>query len=181
MKLKKLIADFANWIFIGFTLFGFLLIYLGTGARGRHKSGEPNIYFILIGIILIVPFLIYLLKAHIQVGQSEDAETKRIATLIKTGDRIKVDLKDLEIQNNSYKQEIEVGSGYNGRNEYIDVNHNVILINVRYKNNPIRYELNIDMEVTKLRMHFAIQKETELYVDPTNPSNHYLDLRFLYT
>ena len=180
MDIKKILSDFAGWIFTGLTLFGFLLIYVGIGARGRYRAGgETNFYFVAVGIVLILPFLIYMLKTKILLNKEEDEESKRIADLIRTGDRVIVNLDNLEIQSNSYKQEIEVGSGYNTRNEYIDVNHNVILIDVPYNNDSIKYKLNIDMDTTKLKMHFAIKKETELYVDSTNPNNNYLDLRFL--
>ncbi|MCF1192030.1 hypothetical protein LRR18_10590 [Mangrovimonas sp. AS39] len=180
MNIKKILSDFGSWIFAGLTFLGFIIIYAGIGARGRYKAtGETNFYFIAVGIVLILPYLIYMLKTTILFNKAEDEESKRIADLIRTGDKVIVNLDNLEIHCNSYKQEIEVGGGYNARNEYIDVNHNVILIDVQYNNDSIKYKLNIDMDTTKLKMHFAIKKETELYVDSTNPNNNYLDLRFL--
>lgn len=180
MNIKKILSDFGSWIFAGLTFLGFIIIYAGIGGRGRYKAtGETNFYFIAVGIVLILPYLIYMLKTTIHFNKAEDEESKRIADLIRTGDKVIVNLDNLEIHSNSYKQEIEVGGGYNTRNEYIDVNHNVILIDVPYNNDSIKYKLNIDMDTTKLKMHFAIKKETELYVDSTNPNNNYLDLRFL--
>ena len=180
MNLKKILSDFGSWIFAGLTFLGFIIIYAGIGGRGRYRStGETNFYFVAVGIFLILPFLIYMLKTKILLKKSEDEESKRITDLISTGDKVIVNLDNLEIQSNSYKQEIEVGSGYSTRNEYIDVNHNVILINVPYKNESIKYKLNIDMDTTRLKMHFAIKQETELYIDPKNPNNNYLDLKFL--
>ena len=180
MNLKKILSDFASWIFTGLTFLGFIIIYAGIGGRGRYNTtGETNIYFIAVGIVLILPFLIYMLKTKILIDKAENEESKRIFDLIKSGDKVIVNLDNLEIQTNSYKQEIEIGSGYNTRNEYIDVNHNVILIDVPYNNDSIKYKLNINMDTTKLKMHFAIKKETKLYVDTTNPNNNYLDLRFL--
>lgn len=180
MNIKKILSDFGNWIFTGLTFLGCIIIYAVIGGRGRYNSiGETNFYFIAVGIVLILPFLIYMLKTKILIDKAENEENKRISDLIRSGDKVIVNLDNLEIQSNSYKQEIEVGSGYNTRNEYIDVNHNAILIDVPYKNHSIKYKLNIDMDTTKLKMHFAIKQETELYVDPTNPNNNYLDLRFL--
>ncbi len=46
-------------------------------------------------------------------------------------------------------------------------------------NELIKYKLNIDMDPTKLKMHFAVKEKTELYVDSENIDNHYLDLSFL--
>ena len=34
----RIFSDFAGWIFTGLTLLGFLLIYIGIGARGRYKA-----------------------------------------------------------------------------------------------------------------------------------------------
>jgi hypothetical protein len=180
MNFKKILSDFGSWIYAGLTFLGFIIIYAGIGGRGRYKaSGETNFDFVAIGIILILPFLIYMLKTKILLSKADNEESNRINDLIRTGDKVIVNLDDLEIKSNSYKQEIEVGSGYNTRNEYIDVNHNVILIDVPYKNDSIKYKLNIDMDITKLKMHLAIKKETRLYIDSTNPNNNYLDLRFL--
>ena len=180
MNIKKILSDFAGWIFTGLTLLGFLLIYVGIGARGKYKvGGETNIYFVALGIILILPFIIYMIKTKFMIKKTSDENADRINNLIGTGDKVTVDLDKLEIQSNSYKQEIEVGSGYNTRNEYVDVNHNVILIDIPYKNESIKYRLNIDMDSTKLKIHFAIKETTELYIDPENPNNNYLDLRFL--
>ncbi|WGD35329.1 hypothetical protein [Olleya sp. YS] len=180
MNIKKTLYNFANWIFTGLTFIGFILIYIGIGARGRFRGGgEPNIYFVLIGIVLILPLIIYLIKSKIMIRKAIDKNTNRVNTLIKNGDKLIIDLDTLVIKSNSYKQDIEVGRGYNTRNEYIDINHNVIVLEIPYKNILIKYKLNINMDTTKLKMHFAIKERTELYIDPNNPTNNYLDLRFL--
>ncbi len=180
MGFKKILSNFRSWIFAGFTFLGCIIIYAGIGGRGRYNAtGESNFYFVAVGIVLLLPFLMYMLKTKILLNKAEDKERKRIANLIRTGDKIMVNLDHLEIQSNSYQQEVEVGSGYNTRNEYIDFTHNLILIAIPYNNDSIKYKLNIDMDTTKLKMHFAIKKETELYIDPKNPNNTYLNLRFL--
>ena len=180
MNIRKILSDFGSWIFAGLTFFGFIIIYAGIGGRGRYNAtGDTNWYFVGIGIILILPFVIDMIKTKLTLKKSSDENIERINELIRTGDKVTIDLDKLEIQSNSYKQEIEVGSGYNTRNEYVDVNHNVILIDVPYKNESIKYKLNIDMDSTKLKMHFAIKEKTELYVDSKNPNNNYLDLKFL--
>ena len=180
MNIKKILSDFGSWIFAGLTFLGFIIIYAGIGGRGKYNPmGDTNWYFVGTGIILILPFIIYMIKIKFMLKKSSDENTERINELIRTGDKIAVNLDKLEIQTNSYRQEIEVGSGYNRRNEYINVNHNVIQIDIPYKNESIKYKLNIDMDPTKLKMHFAIKEKTELYVDPENPNNNYLDLKFL--
>ena len=182
MNIKKILSDFGSWIFAGLTFLGFIIIYAGIGGRGRHNpTGDTNWYFIGVGVILILPFVIYMIKIKLMVKKSSDRNAERINELIFNGDRVFVNLDDLEIKSNSYRHEIEVrnSGGHGTRNEYIDVNHNVINIRVPYKNELIEYSLDIDMHATKLKMHFAIKKTTVLYVDQENPDNNYLDLRFL--
>ena len=182
MNIKKILSNFGSWIFIGLTFLGFIIIYAGIGGHSKHHlTGDTNWYFIGVGVILILPFLIYMINIKLMLKKSSKENTERINELIFNGDKIIIDLNDLEIKSNSYQHEIEVrnSGGYGTRNEYIDVNHNVINISVPYKNELIIYRLNIDMDTTKLKMHFAIKKTTVLYVDKENPDNNYLDLRFL--
>ncbi|MEC3908908.1 hypothetical protein VOI54_17935 [Tamlana sp. 2201CG12-4] len=180
MDFKKILSDFGSYIFIGLTLLGFLIIYAGVGGRSRRNYvGETNFYFIGIGLILIMPFIIWTIKNKLKSKQIQDDEASEIRKLISCGDKITINLDLLEIQTNNYRQEVSVGHGTQQRNEYVDVNHNVILLEVPYKDELIKYKLNIDMDSTKLKMHFAIKETTELYVDPENSNNNYLDLRFL--
>ncbi len=180
MNFKKIIADFGTWIYSLSTVVGFAIIYVGIGGRGRFKaSEETNVYIVAFGIILIIPYLISVLKTKVMKDKVENMEHKRISDLINNGDKVMVALDSLEIKSNSYTQEIEVGSGLDARNEHIGINHNVILVNVSYNEELIENRLDIYMDTTKLKMHFAIKQETEWYVDPSNPNNNYLDLSFL--
>ena len=180
MNFKKILSDFGSYIFIGLTLLGFLIIYAGFGGRSkRNVVGETNFYFIGIGIILIIPFIVWTIKNKLKSKQIQDDKTADIQRLISFGEKITINLDNLKIQSNSYKQEISVGHGTQQRNEYVDINHNVILLEIPYKNELIKYKLNIDMDSTKLKMHFAIKEKTEFYVNQENPRNNYLDLRFL--
>lgn len=180
MGISRTLLGIRNLIFYGLSILGGVLIYVGFGGRGKlEPSGEPNEYFVLIGIILILPKIVRYLRFKMLFEKIIDAESKRIRGLIKNGDKIIIDLNKIEIFTNSYKQEIEVGSGYNTRLENIDVNHNVLLIKVIYKNKPIKYRFDIDMEKTKLKMRLAIQKFTEFYIDPKKTDSNYLDMQFL--
>jgi hypothetical protein len=180
MNLKKIFSDFASWIFVGLTFLGLIIIYAGIGEISSFNLFEnTNWYFVGVGLVLILPCAFYVIRTKLFLNKVTDENIDRIHKLIKTGDKLIIDLDTLEIQTNSYKQEISIGSGYQQRNEYVDVNHNVIILEVPYQNELIKYELNINMELTKLRMHFAVKGETELYVDSQNPNNSYLDLTFL--
>ena len=180
MNLKKLLSDFGIWIFAALTFLGTIIIYAGAGGRGRgHRTGEINWYFVAVGAVLMIPFLIYMLKARFMEQKSIDDTSKRINDLLTKGDKITINVDQLEIKPNSYQQEIEVGSGYRTRNEHIPINHNVVLLEISYKGHNIQKRIDINMEPSKLKMHFAVKGTTELYIDPQQPDNNYLDLRFL--
>lgn len=180
MDIKNILTDFGNCVFAGLTFIGFAIIYVGIAGRGRYNLvDDANWYFVGVGVVLILPFAHYMIKSHLVSKRLSEEDSERIKKLKKTGDKITVDLDELKIKTNSYKQEISVGSGYRQRNEYVDVNYNVILIKVPYRNEVIKYRLNIDMDPNKLRMHFAVKGKTELYVDSQNPNNNYLDFKLL--
>ncbi|MFD1015697.1 hypothetical protein, partial [Winogradskyella rapida] len=112
MNVKKILFDFGSFIFVGLTFLGFIIIYAGIGGRGRYNpTSDTNWYFVGTGIILILPFVIYMIKTKLMLKKSSDENIERINDLIRTGDKVIIDLDKLEIQSNSYKQEIEVGSG----------------------------------------------------------------------
>ena len=181
MKVKNILSKVGSWVFVGITMLGLLCIYVGFGGSGRYRfhSISTDYYFIIIGVVLIIPSLILLWKANIIDNKLKNAEYQRIVDLVASGERLIIKLDELEIQSNSYLQEIEVGNGYRKRNEQIEINHNVVFLKIPYKDDIIHYRLNIFMDITTLKMHFAIKKETEFYIDPENPGNHYLDLTFL--
>lgn len=169
-KLKEILLNINSYILTGIFSLGCIILYVGI---------DKNINFVWIGLLILLPFAIWFLILKFKSDKIEKETEIEIEKLIQTGDKIIINLDEVEIQTNSYKQEISVGNGTRQRNEYIDVNHNVILLEIPYKNELIKYKLNIDMDPTKLKMHFAIKEKTELYVDAENPNNNYLDLRFL--
>ncbi|SHJ22855.1 hypothetical protein SAMN04488096_11312, partial [Mesonia phycicola] len=98
MNLKKILSDFGSWIFIGLTFLGFIIIYAGVGGRGRYNpTGDINWYFIGVGIILILPFIIYMIKIKLMVKKSSDENAERINELIYNGYKVIVNLYDIEI------------------------------------------------------------------------------------
>lgn len=180
MNIRKIITDFGSWIFTGLTLLGFLVIYVGIGGRGKYqRPDEINFYFIAVGIVLIIPCIIWFMKIQLMSKKIEEDSAVEIQNLLEFGDRITVNLDNLEILTNSYLQQISVESGSGQRNEYVNVNHNVINLKIPYRDNFINYRLSLDMDPIKLKMHFAIKGETTLYVDKNDLNKNYLDLRFL--
>ncbi|MDC7998038.1 hypothetical protein [Gilvibacter sediminis] len=180
MNLKNILAQIGSYVLIGISVLGVIVLYAGFGGRGKSNDfGGVNYYFVAVGVALLLPMLIYILKTKFELDQWNNNKRRQINKLIKHGDQLTVNLDELEVQTNSYLKEIEVGSGYNTRMERIPVNHNVLLISAVYRGQPINYKVNIDMDPTKLKMYLALKKETVMYVDPKDPNNNHLDLSFL--
>ena len=107
-------------------------------------------------------------------GRSERAKLRKIWT------RIPVQYDEFEIKTNCWKQEVVVGSGTQSRNEYVDVNQNVIILDKSIGANNFTIEIMVDMVPELLRMKIAIQKELSLYYNPNNPDEVFLDVEFLF-
>ncbi|WP_299184696.1 hypothetical protein [uncultured Aquimarina sp.] len=174
-NLKKILSNLGYYIIAGIFFLGFITLYAGIGGRNR----DGNIIFIWIGLLILLPFGIWFLIAKIKERRSENESEIEKQKLIQTGDKVIVNLDDITIKNNSWNQEFIIGEGKHQRIERRDVNYNYIELEIPYRNQKIKYNLHIDMELTKLKMHFAIKKQTYLYVDSSNINNNYLNLDFL--
>ncbi|SFR51928.1 hypothetical protein SAMN04490243_2532 [Robiginitalea myxolifaciens] len=178
--MKKFLTNLWIWAVIGLTILGFVLlnfVLLGDGRKDVPDNIKP--YFLGLGVLLVLPMVIVIVRNNRFIKNAERKETRRKEQLIRTGKKVPVNLDEVKIHTNSYLQEVEVGSGYARRNETVDVDHNVILLEIPYANEVINYRIDVGMDPERLRMHLAIKGETILYVDPNDPNNHYLDLKFL--
>jgi len=76
MNIKNRISNVLSGVFVGLTLLGILLIVVGAGLRGKNNgAGETNIYFVIIGIVLILPFAFYMIKAFIKQRKRPDKDS----------------------------------------------------------------------------------------------------------
>ncbi|WP_461533116.1 hypothetical protein [Sinomicrobium sp.] len=178
MNLKTILTQLGKYVLLGMFLLGCLFLFVG---------GERNIYFIGIGILLMIPGVIYYYWDRLKTKKSKKSDLEKFK---EKADKIKVNLTDLDIVSNSWTETTEVyNSGYTKYGEYVEKAKdntkevarevNYIRIQVPYKGQTVNYDLNIPMDATTLKMHFVIQKETILYIDPKNPDKKYLDLEFL--
>lgn len=174
-NIKNILSNLGYYIIAGIFFLGYIIIYAGIGGRNR----DGNITFVWIGLLILLPFGIWFLieKARSRKAEKESEMVKQ--KLIRTGDKVVINLDDIEIKNNSWNQEFIIGQGKHQRIEHRDINYNYIQLEIPYRNQKIKYNLHIDMELTKLKMHFAIKEQTYLYVDSSDINNNYLDLDFL--
>lgn len=179
MKIKKILDDLISWIFVCFTLIGFIILLVAIGLLFNTNTVDKIFfYYLLIGLLFIFPFLYYVIKTNFFITKYRNKEAKRIANLIRNGDTLIVNLNEVKIKTNKFRRVIEYREDHNTQNKFVDVNHNVILLEIPYRNDSIKYRIDVDMDNTKLKMLLAMKQHTKLYVDPTNPNNNYLDLGF---
>ena len=133
------------------------------------------LYIILFSAVLIL----YLIVKYQKNKLINDTQNER-NSFKKTAERIPILYSELEIKSNSWKQEIVVGSGTRSRNEYVDVNTNIIILNKTYRGHHFNEEYQVEMESEILRMKLAVQNELSFYFNPNNFKDNFLDFEFLY-
>ena len=88
---------------------------------------------------------------------------------------------EIEVENDSlesyFNRLSDTGSDENLR--FIKKKINSIIIQIPYKKSFIDYEIKTEMEATKLKLFFEVQKETKAQVDKINRKIKYIDLSFL--
>jgi len=88
---------------------------------------------------------------------------------------------EIEVENDSlesyFNRLSDTGSDENLR--FIKKKINSIIIQIPYKKSFIDYEIKTEMETTKLKLFFEVQKETKAQVDKINRKIKYIDLSFL--
>lgn len=110
-----------------------------------------------------------------------DSKSKSVRDNLKKNDeKVVVMYDELEIKTRSWNQEIEVGSGTNSRNEYVDVNNNHIYLKKLHRGHCFEQEIIIDMNPQILRMKLALKNELYLYFNPKNLDDYFLDIEFLF-
>lgn len=144
-------------------------------------------------VIITIAFIIMYYRKVFFIGKKEHVSKSEIdiLDLKMNGIRLAVDLEKLKISKTrkSFHQEIVNDTSLGILSEFIttddeayntvESNSNEIKFKIPYGNSFIRFTKTIDMDPTTLLLHFSVQKETYLYVDPKNKRHYYLDLEFL--
>lgn len=88
---------------------------------------------------------------------------------------------EIEVENDSLEYHFnrlrDTGGDENLR--FIKKKINNIIIQIPYKKSFIDYEIKTEMETTKLKLFFEIQKETKAQVEKISRKIKYIDLSFL--
>jgi Ca2+/Na+ antiporter len=186
--MKVFLTQIGQYILNGIFFLGIIIFWVGLGP----KRLDFNLAFVILGLIIMSPYLIYFFYLYYQAKKEVNSEKKDIELLKDKGERLVVNLEDLKIKRTrvSYTSKIIHNTARTGAlNQLIgnpDANikttrysMNELNFKVPYGNNFIKFKKFIDMDPKKMLLHFAVKKETYLYVDKTNMKNYYLDLEFL--
>ncbi|MDM1551696.1 hypothetical protein [Empedobacter falsenii] len=153
-----------GYFFLSIILFlGIMFIAVGIG--GKHRKLEMNPGFALLGVILCLPFVLYVVINN-YMDKSPKIDNENQVTSVRKSSQIalKVDLKNIKLVQNSFN--------------YIDV---IFIIPYPQKNAVIHYKQKIEMEYDNILLWFIQQKETIFYINPEDINHHYLDLKFMNT
>ena len=186
LRFKKILNQIGFYVIFGFTILGFTIIYVGLGTR----SSSPNVYLIIIGLSFLLPLIIYLISIKIKSKRNEERHQRELFEFKRKAIKVKVDLGNVSIKSNCWNDIVVTDkTKYAGFNELFgDTNRNVksvrkslnhVSIKIPYQGKTIKYDFSNAMDITKLKIHFAIKKETTLYIDPVDKNRMYLDLEFI--
>jgi len=193
LRLKKLFSNLILYTLIGIFALGVVMVYAGIG-EDRSTRNHFNGTFVIIGLVILLPFSIYFIKIFHFDQRKESRKQQKIISELKTNwVKLTVDLESINIDKSSksFSSKVIHNTARSGALNQImenpdphihitEYNINEIKFKIPYGNNFIKFTKTIDMEPTKLLLHFAVKKETYLYVNPTNMKEYYLDLEFLH-
>ncbi|MGV0967023.1 hypothetical protein [Empedobacter falsenii] len=151
-----------GYFFLSIILFlGIMFIAVGIG--GKYQKLEMNPGFALLGVILCLPFVLYVVISN-YMDKSPKIDNENQVTSVRKSSQIalKVDLKNIKLVQNSFN--------------YIDV---IFIIPYPQKNVVIHYKQKIEMEYDNILLWFIQQKETTFYINPEDINQHYIDLEFM--
>ena len=181
--MKEKLRNFTIYLLLGIFALGFIMMRAG----GKHGNDIFTVIGIIVMVIIAVMFGVYYLSSRSKQRNIEAENRLNLADFKQKARAIKVNLEDVEIKTNNWTDTVVINnSQYGGLDELagyadsnimrVDRNLNSVKITIPVDGEEINYFVNIEMEPTTLAMHFAIRKETLLYI---HGDELYLDLEFL--
>lgn len=188
MNLKNGISSIVFWFLALVCFLAIIFVISGLNAK------PTNWTIVGIGAIILAPFVIYLMYSKIKLSaELKGMNSKYKAQMLefkKTADCIPFDLGKAIVQKRNRYETRTVVEGKGAALNYISGNelHNEeiiehtyckVLFKVNYHGKRLTFEEVIHKDETSLQMHFYMQKETAIYINPNNPEHYYIDLEFL--
>ncbi len=135
-----------------------------------------GILFLACAILSMVVLIIRLEKKNRAKAIEKFTQTKHLLT---TGIPIPLDLDTIRIKSNSWTEKQTIQTTIYDLE--FDHNKTQTILEIETKINERKHVFHVPVKQNPqtLEMYFAIQKTTSLYINPENPEEFYLDLRFI--
>ncbi|WP_298517451.1 hypothetical protein [uncultured Kordia sp.] len=188
MDIKEAFLEAGGYFAMAIVVIGSIFI------SSAFKSPTINWTLIGIGAFMVafpVIYIVYLLFAASKIDEKgNERYNDYLHEFKQTANRIPFDLGLAIIQKrNRYETQIvpqsnaaslNAISGHGHHNEEI-IEHTYckVTFNFQYHGETISLEEIIPKDDTTLRMHFYMQKETIIYINPFDAEEYYIDLEFL--
>ncbi|MDF3029058.1 MAG: hypothetical protein K0S23_3365 [Fluviicola sp.] len=174
-KLKERILGLSLIISLCLAFLGYLMIRGALNNLDNYVS-----YFMLgLGIALILLFGIILLFAIRYSKKKQLKQKEEKLKIIHYGTKFTIDLDSVKIKSNKWD------SSHFIENQVYDIEmkekhlQTVLEFEIELNGQKKQFHWPCELDPKSLEMYFAIQKETNLYLDPANSEHFYLDLSFI--
>jgi hypothetical protein len=174
-----------------------------------HYKGHLIPLTLVLGLTGLAALILWrgrlLLRHTLSIQESKKAEVldQFIKDLKANGDKIRVDLNNCEVKENNYTEERLRGGNYgdaipiseeqkmdiwtrgntiyrNNDRVTVQINQTVVTGEVMRSGKPFKFRsLVLPHDRESLMFKMFAQKETTLYINPTDPDRYYLDMEFL--
>jgi len=138
-KIKNFLLSIGQYIIIGIFCLGLIIFLLGFGVRGNRII---NIYLIGIGLLILLPYLIYFLIFYINIKKEVSNKDHNIEELKEKGEKLLVNLEALKIKKTrvSYSSKIIHNTARTGALNQLIGNPDANIRTTRFSMNEINFK-----------------------------------------
>ncbi len=177
-KTKRILNKFINNLLAYILVIGIFTIAIGFGFRGKYKApGELNKIIIITGVVIVLPFILYILYFYLIQKKKKIARTTD--NIIQNPKKKDINLSEVKILSYNNKK-IDYYDTFIGQSEIQSSKKQVnnVVIEIPFKNKKIEYSFNTTKNLQNLKIYFSLEQKTTLFID-NNGNIIYMDLVFL--
>lgn len=164
--MKNLFHKISAYILAYTVVIGLMILAIGLGYRGRYFiPKQSNIIVIIVGVIIIAPFLFYVIFLIIKIRKEK---TKNTNSIVYHNKRV-IELSSIKIIEYNYKN-IDYYTSKIGEYEAQNLcyKRNNFIIEIPLNGIKKKYSFDTDKNLDDIRIHFVLQKQATLFLDKNN-------------
>ncbi|MBS1637476.1 MAG: hypothetical protein JST26_16290 [Bacteroidetes bacterium] len=162
----------------------FASLFIALGLLIVIKVGIQSVIGLIIGVSTVaVGILLFVLKTKASKSLHPSSNEALIKQLREEGDRIEVILDQCMISDNTTSGNIRISISGFSLNEFPDAPGKLSVVRYRSKYNGKEYIFTsptMPFDRKQLVYTFTQKETTSIYIDKSNPSLYYFDLRFMF-